>query len=152
VIQSIELDAPIVPVGWQTIEQGGQSHSVWEVADNAVGWHRTSAYPGQGDNLVLNGHHNIRGEVFRDLVEVEIGDRVILHVGEQTYVYAIVEKHILKEKGQPLQVRQENAQWIGATQDERLTMVTCWPYTDNTHRLVVVGKPASTPEVHGLEP
>jgi len=38
-------------------------------------------------------------------------------------------------------VRQENARWIAPTDDERLTLVTCWPYTNNTHRVVVVAKP-----------
>lgn len=25
--------------------------------------------------------------------------------------------------------------------DERLTFVTCWPYTNNTHRVIVVAEP-----------
>lgn len=39
VIPSIGLDAPIVPVAWRVTRQG----SVWEVPDDAVGWHCTSA-------------------------------------------------------------------------------------------------------------
>jgi LPXTG-site transpeptidase (sortase) family protein len=38
-------------------------------------------------------------------------------------------------------VRQANARWIGPFNDERLTLVTCWPYTNNTHRVIVVAKP-----------
>jgi sortase A len=70
---------------------------------------------------------------------------VQIHVGGQAYDYKVVEKHILKEKGEPPEVRQQNAKWIAPTEDERLTMVTCWPYTNNTHRLVVVAKPAPPP-------
>ena len=31
--------------------------------------------------------------------------------------------------------------WI--RHDDRLTLVSCWPYTSNTHRVIVVAKPAS---------
>jgi sortase A len=93
--------------------------------------------------MVLNGHHNIRGQVFRYLVELDAGDLVGVEAGGHTSVYIVTEKHILKEKGEPIDVRRRNAEWIGPTSDERLTMVTCWPYTDNTHRLVVVAKPAT---------
>jgi sortase A len=37
--------------------------------------------------------------------------------------------------------RLENARWIGPFPDERLTLVTCWPYTNNTHRVIVIAKP-----------
>ena len=51
---------------------------------------------------------------------------------------------ILEERDQSLDVRIENAQWIEQTDDERLTLVTCWPYTDNSHRLIVVAHPIET--------
>ena len=144
-IPSIDLDAPVVPIGWYVVEEGGQSYMVWQVAGNAVSWHETSAYPGQGGNVVLNGHHNIKGEVFRYLVNVAVGDRVRVFVGDQVYYYAVDQRMILKERGEPLEVRWQNASWIQPTEDERLTMVTCWPYTSNTHRLVVVALPVPPP-------
>jgi len=150
IIPAIGLDSEIVPIGWYVVEQDGQRFSVWQVADYAVSWHKTSAYPGHSGNVVLNGHHNIKGEVFRYLVDLEVGDRVILYAGGQPYYYQVEQKMILKEKGEPPEVRRENAQWIGPTDDERLTMVTCWPYTNNTHRLVVVAVPAPPPLSEGL--
>jgi sortase A len=151
VIPAIDLDSPVIPVAWNTTTENGIEYSVWEVADRVVGWHRTSAYPGHGDNVVLNGHHNIRGEVFRYLVDLEVGDLVLVYAGEQVYHYAVSEKHILKEKGEPASVRKENASWIAPTRDERVTMVTCWPYTNNTHRLVVVARPIPPPQIGNLE-
>jgi sortase A len=124
---------------------------VWNVVDTFVGWHQTSKLPGAAGNVVLNGHHNIKGEVFRYLVDVEEGDRVILYAQDNIHYYQVTEKHILKEKGEPIEVRQQNARWIGPTQDERLTLITCWPYTNNTHRLIVVAKPVPDPGVEGLE-
>ena len=150
VISQIELDSSIVPIGWYVIEQDEHRYSIWQVADYAVSWHKTSAYPGHSGNIVLNGHHNIKGEVFRYLVDVEAGDRVLLYVGDQVYHYEVEQKMILKEKGEPPEVRRENASWIAPTDGERLTMVTCWPYTNNTHRLVVVARPVPPPPSEGL--
>jgi sortase A len=150
VIPQIELDSSIVPVGWQAVEQEGVRTRVWEVADYAVGWHKTSSHPGQAGNLVLNGHHNIKGEVFRYLVDVKVGDQIHVDAKDERYTFAVTEKHILKEKGEPLDVRRDNAKWIEPTVDERLTIITCWPYTNNTHRLVVVAKPVPTRSIEGL--
>ena len=141
VIDSVGIDSVVVPVGWQFVEQNGRQYSIWQVADNAVGWHKTSARLGQPGNTVMTGHHNVKGEVFRDLVNVEIGDKVVVYAGDQKFEYQIELKTIVKEKGEPLEVRQRNAQWIAPTDDERLTFVTCWPYTNNTHRVIVVAKP-----------
>lgn len=143
VIPAIGVDATVVPVGWHTAEEGGKLVNVWDVADYAVGWHKTSAYPGQGENVVMNGHHNIRGKVFRYLVDLAAGDEVIVYVGEMAYHYRVTEKHIVEEKNAPAEVRERNAQWIAPTGDERVTLVTCWPYTNNTHRVIVVAKPAT---------
>ena len=89
----------------------------------------------------MAGHHNVNGEVFRDLVNVEVGDKVILYSGEQQFEYVVELKTIVKEKGESIEVRQRNAEWIASTTDERLTLVTCWPYTNNSHRVIVVVKP-----------
>jgi sortase A len=137
VIPAIELDAPVVPVGWKETDEG----VIWDVANYAAGWHKTSAYPGHVGNTVLSGHHNIRGQVFRYLIDLEPDDEVFLYVGETAYHYVVTEKHLLEEKGVSEEVRRRNAQWIAPTDDERLTLVTCWPYTSNTHRLIIVAKP-----------
>lgn len=141
VIPSVGIDAPIISVGWRVVEQNNQQYSIWDVADYAVGWHKTSARLGQPGNSVMAGHHNINGEVFRDLVNVEVGDRVTVYSAGGAREYVIDLKTIVKEKGEPPEVRQRNAQWIAPTTDERLTLVTCWPYTNNTHRVIVVAKP-----------
>jgi sortase A len=141
VIPKISVDTPVVHVGWHVVEQNGRRYSEWDVADNFAGWHRGSAFPGNLGNVVVSGHHNIKGEVFRDVVELEAGDSAFLYVGEQFYPYTVTEKHILREKGMSDEVRSQNARWIAKTTDERLTLVTCWPYTNNTHRVIVVAKP-----------
>jgi sortase A len=46
-------------------------------------------------------------------------------------------------------VRLQNAQWIQPTTDERLTLVTCWPYNDNSHRLIIVARPIDPNRIKG---
>ena len=141
VIPKIKLDTPVIEVSWRIIEEGGRRYSEWDVADNIAGWHHGSAFPGNVGNTVISGHHNIKGEIFRYLVDLEAGDYVYLYVGEQPYSYIVTEKYILREKGMSDDVRSQNARWIAKTTDERVTLVTCWPYTNNTHRVIVVARP-----------
>ena len=145
-IQAIGLDAPVETVGWSVREQNGQRVSMWNVPNRfAAGWLKTSARAGARGNTVLDGHHNIAGEVFRDLNLLQAGDAIQLWVGDQSREYIVSLLKILPERGQPISVRLENAKWILPTKDERVTLVTCWPYTNNTHRLIVVALPADAP-------
>ncbi len=142
VIPAIALDAPIVPAGSRIVVIGGRRYREWLAPDRyAAGWHLTSARAGAPGNLVLSGHNNIAGAVFRRLADLQIGDRIWVYTRERAFVYEVVERHILPERGQPLAVRTANARWIQDTPDERLTLVTCWPPWSNSHRLVVVARP-----------
>jgi sortase A len=144
VIPSIDLDAPVVPVGWATVQVGDQSAAQWQVPDTATaGWHDTSAGVGQRGNTVLNGHHNVYGQVFIRLVDVAVGDELQLEADGRLYDFVVTETAILPEMDQPIEVRLANAARIQPTADERVTLVTCWPYSGNSHRLIVVAKPAS---------
>jgi LPXTG-site transpeptidase (sortase) family protein len=142
VAPAINLDGPVVPVGWKQVTQNGQSTSVWEVAEYAAGWHKGSALPGMEGNVVLSGHHNIKGEIFRYVVDLNPGDTITLYADDHPYTYTVESRFVLRDKGVSEQQRQENARWIGAFPDARLTLVTCWPYTNNTHRVIVIAKPA----------
>ncbi len=138
VIPAIKLDAPVETVGWHIVDGVSQ----WDVPDHAAaGWLMTSAPLGKPGNTALTGHHNIDGEVFRNLVKLQPGDRITLYSQGQPFYYEVQSRRILPERGQPEKVRLENARWIQPTTDERITLITCWPYTSNTHRLVVVAKP-----------
>jgi len=142
VAPAIGLDAKVVPVGWTVQDVNGKKVANWIVADYAAGWHKNSAYPGASGNTVLSGHHNIKGEVFRHVVDLKLGDAIYLYAGDQRYAYTVRRTMILKEKGEPESVRLENARWIAKSNDVRLTLVTCWPYTNNTHRVIVVALPS----------
>jgi len=143
VIPSIDFDAPVVSIGWKIEKVDGQDQAVWDVPDRrAAGWQDTSGLLGVTGNTVLNGHNTLNGEVFRYLYRVEIGAQILVEGKDgEVYVYRVAEKYILREAGQPLEVRLENARYVQDTPDERLTLVTCHPYGSLANRLVVIAYP-----------
>ena len=140
-IPSIELDTGVLAVGWISTKAG----TTWDVPPDAAGWLTTSTPPGRTGNAVLIGHHNIQGKVFRYLKDVEVGDRLTITSGTQTLEYEITQRLLLREFGVSQATRQENARWIGPFPDERITLVTCWPYWTNTHRLILIAHPITPP-------
>ncbi|MCD4685360.1 MAG: sortase, partial [Anaerolineae bacterium] len=141
-IDRIALDAPVLPVGQHTLAVDEQVFSQWNVPEQrAAGWHHNSAPLDQPGNLVLNGHHNVYGEVFRYINVLEPGDWLMLEADGRRYYYVVVQTMTLAEQDQLVEVRQENARWILPTDDERVTLITCWPYYANTHRVVVIARP-----------
>ena len=82
---------------------------------------------------VISAHTAYPGKIFFDrLTEVKIGDRFSVTVLGDTYYYKVVEintvlpdetEYLLPEKGRDL-----------------VTLVTCTPYSVNTHRLLVTGE------------
>jgi LPXTG-site transpeptidase (sortase) family protein len=144
VIPAIQLDAPVVPAGYQLVEIDGQVYQQWGAPDEfAAGWQETSAFLGVPGNTVLNGHNNIYGMVFGRLMDLTEGDTIQVYSGEQVFTYVITNKLLLQERGEPLSVRLDNARWMQSTSDERLTLVTCWPLDSNTHRLFIVARQVS---------
>ena len=143
---TIGLDSKVVEVAWKTVKQGNQWFSEWETADYAVGYHKLSALPGHVGNTVFSGHNNIKGEVFRNLVDLNIGDPISIWADDREYKYLVTDKFIVREVGASLEQRVANARWIAATEDERITLVSCWPYWTNTHRVVVVARPLAVAE------
>ncbi|HSN77065.1 MAG TPA: sortase [Anaerolineae bacterium] len=143
VIPAIGLDTAIVDVGWEVVERGDQRTTEWQTADNAAGRHLNSARPGEAGNVVLSGHHNTKGEVFRRISEQELamGDAIYLYDAQgQRHTYQVSEvTEPLPEVGASEAQRLANARYIQPTSDGRVTLVTCWPYWTNTHRIVVVG-------------
>lgn len=148
VIPYIGLDAPVLPAEAQAVRLYGQEYRQWRAPDRfAAGWHGDSARLGETGNTVLNGHNNVYGEVFRELIGLPVGEEILVYGQETLYRYRVTNVEILPEKNRPLKARLENARWMLPSVDERLTLVTCWPYESNTHRLIVVAEPLSRQEL-----
>lgn len=144
IIPKINLDAPVVVTQAITQEIDGKEYVQYLVPEKfAAGYHENSAPLGEIGNTVISGHHNAYGEVFGNLYQLEEGDIIDLYSNDKLFQYMVTNVMILEEKDQSLEVRLENARWILPSDDERLTLVTCWPNDSNTHRLIVVAVPLS---------
>ena len=76
VIPGIDVDTPVVELGWTTKKtSSGTIFSEWDVAEYAAGWHKNSAVPGEQGNVVMSGHNNILGSIFRELDQLKRGER-----------------------------------------------------------------------------
>ncbi len=144
-IAPLDLDIPVVELGWSSKAANGAIFSEWDVAEYAAGWHKNSALLNSkevnGGNVVMSGHNNILGSVFRELDQLKRGDEITVWSGSRPFVYTVDKVLIVPEKYATLEQRRANATWIGSFADERLTLVSCWPRDDNTHRIVVVAHP-----------
>lgn len=144
VIPVIKADMPVVELGWSTKKDAsGAIFSEWDVADFAAGWHKNSALPGEQGNIVLSGHNNIKGAVFRQLDQLKRGDDIQLLSGKREFSFIVDEVLIVPEKYASDEQRRENASYIRETTDDRLTLVSCWPRNDNTHRIIVIARPVT---------
>ena len=142
VLPSIKLDTGVTELGWSTSKnKAGQVFSEWDVAAYAAGWHKNSGKPNMGGNVVLSAHNNILGAVFRELDQLKRGDTAVLYVGDKAFTYSIDKVMIVPERDASPEQQLENGQWIQPTGDERLTLVSCWPRDDNSHRIIVVAHP-----------
>ena len=144
VIPAIKVDTGVVELGWNTKQSSsGDIFSEWDVAEYAAGWHKNSAVPGEPGNVVMSGHNNILGSIFRELDRLKRGAPITLYAGGKAYEYAVDEVLILPEKYATAKQRKENVRYIEPTADDRLTLVSCWPRDDNTHRIVVIAYPVT---------
>ena len=144
-IPSIGLDSEIEFANIREVNVLGETYEQWVAPLELVGWHYRSGLPGEAGNTVLNGHHNVGGEVFKDLVEVQKGDEIILSSDSGKFYYKVATVMILPERFETREIRLQNARWIQQSEDERITLITCWPYDSNTHRVIVVAFPTDKP-------
>lgn len=140
-IPAIGIDTPVVEVGFDTVTIQNQHLIQWQVADYAAGHHTLSADPGDGGNVVINGHDDWMGEVFRNLHLAQVGDQVILTTAAGTYRYAVTDVVYRKVVGVSLSDQLATAMYLAPMPQERVTLVTCWPYGVDNYRLIVIAKP-----------
>ena len=143
VAEAIGLDAPVVEMGWRVVEQDGELISEWEMPNDEAAWHRNSARPGQGSNIVISGHNESSGgQVFAEVEELQVGDEITLWNDKQeTFVYQVIEKNIVRTFAISAEVQNYLSQVTEPTASEQLTLITCWPRWTNTHRLIVIAEP-----------
>lgn len=140
VIPSLKIDAPVERATFEAPQ--GKKTGAWQLPMKAAGWLDNTALLGEPGNLVMSGHNNIGSKVFADLRLLQPNDVIIVKGKTQQMRYTVVERKLLLEKNQPLAVQVQNAAYIlPDLGDTRLTLVTCWPPTSNTHRLIIIAQP-----------
>ncbi|MBX3012870.1 MAG: sortase [Caldilineaceae bacterium] len=143
-IPTIGLETAIEGKGWlRKIAPDGSAYSEWDDVRYAAGWHLNSATPGERGNIVISGHNNVYGAVFRDLWRVRAGDTIYLYSQEQRHAYVVDHVSIMPESNATAAQQAETASYIVQTADNRLTLVSCWPPNSNSHRVFVVAHPAA---------
>jgi sortase A len=115
-IPAIGVDAPVVQGdGWEQLKRG-------------VAQHLDTANPGENGNMVLSGHNDVFGEVFRDLDQLQPGDEITVFTSQRSYRYLVTGWTLVK----PTQVDVMNP-----TPDATLTLISCYPYLIDTERIIV---------------
>ena len=84
--------------------------------DHGVGHYTGTAFPLQGDQIVLSGH---RDTVFRGMGKLEIGDIFILELDYGEFTYEIVETYITDHDDRTVIVPHDY---------DVLTVTTCYPF------------------------
>lgn len=161
VVPDLKIDAKVVPMGWEVVQTSSGPRSEWVIPKDDAGHHIDSALLEQPGNLVISGHNNIYAQVFKpisfawdndqrivvdqftDRSEILNGRQIqLFDAAGQAYTYTITEFYRLRDTGVPLEQRIANGRFMQPTADSRLTVITCWPPTNNTHRLIVIATPA----------
>ncbi|HNS52567.1 MAG TPA: sortase [Anaerolineae bacterium] len=148
IIPALGLDVPVVEVAWSVARDDDLWRTEWETADHAAGHLRGSALPGEMGNMVIAGHHNTRGEVFRQLSDVGLpgnplrqGDTIVIVADNGVeFSYRVVAWYRFLESGASPEEMRQHARFLEQTDTSTLTLVTCWPYETNTHRVITVAQ------------
>ncbi len=115
-IPAIDVDAPVVlGDGWEQLKLG-------------VAQHLGTPNPGENGNLVLSGHNDIFGEVFRNLDRLQPGDTVILFTSQRQYTYVITGTKIVEPTA---------VEVMDPTPNATVTLISCHPYLVDNHRIIV---------------
>ncbi len=115
-IPAINVDAPVV--------QGDS----WEQLKKGVAQHIGTPNPGERGNIVLSGHNDVFGEVFRDLDKLSPGDVVRLFTSSRQYTYIITGTQLVAPTA---------VEVMAPTPDFRITLISCHPYLVDVHRIIV---------------
>jgi len=146
-IPALGIYSPVVPVGWQVDTTSATVADIagWDSPGAAVGWVLTSALPDQPGNIILYGHNNMYGAVFKDLWALKTGDAILLETGLGAWEYHVSRVDLLPIKGSGFDELAAYQGYLQSTGSPRLTVISCWPPESNTHRVVVIAEPIPMP-------
>jgi sortase (surface protein transpeptidase) len=143
-IPALNVDLPIVPMGWGIVERNGQRTTHWMPPTDAIGWHVTSAGAGAASRVVLSGHQVQGSAPLAPLAAgaLTVGQELLLTDSEGiVFVYQVIE--VTKPIAITSATADEEAQtasYVAPGDEALLTIITGWPDFTTTHRLFAVAK------------
>lgn len=124
------IDIPKINV-YLPIKHGTTS----DILAHSAGHLQNTSLPigGESTHSVISAHSAYPGETFFDyLTDLEVGDEFYIHVLNRTLKYEVDQiKVVLPEETDDLRIIRG---------EDYVTLLTCTPYSINTHRLLVRGK------------
>ena len=122
--QAIRIQIPAIGVDGPVVEGDD-----WESLKQGAGHHVGSVNPGERGNCIISAHNDIFGELFRDLPDLDLDDEVFVHTASRVYRYVVTQKRIIEPT---------DVSVMYPTSSPVLTLITCYPYGIDTHRIVVI--------------
>jgi sortase (surface protein transpeptidase) len=141
-IPAIELDVPVIAMGWRVGMVDGKRTTIWDVPDQEAGWHINSAGAGGAGNTIISGSQVGGTAVFSPLAlgAVAVGQDVFLTDGD-----GIVFAYRIRQVTGPIPVTGATAEeqaaaaaFFAPSDTAQLTLVTGWPEFTTTHRVFAV--------------
>ena len=81
------------------------------------------------------------GEVFRDLNKLAPGDEIILLTDTGEYHYQVQQKVIIPYVGHEAEANLQIGALSAPQSSEMVTLISCWPYSTFTSRIIIVAVP-----------
>lgn len=120
-IDKIKLKLPVVEGATQKNLKSATAHLKETTAIGKVG------------NAAIAGHRmRSKGRLFNRLGEVEVGDKIVVQTKQETFTYTVYKVSIVE----PTDVSVLNYN----DKDKLLTLITCDPIVNPTHRLIIHAK------------
>jgi LPXTG-site transpeptidase (sortase) family protein len=124
IVEGTSINLPVKPAS--------VTENAYQFYQDAVSFLETSAYPGEVGNMVLYAHNE--ADLFAELQRVEAGKIIEVDSADNKHRYHVTETKL---------VNPDQVEVIAPTNDERLTLLTCFG-DDKSQRLVVVAKPIAS--------
>jgi sortase A len=123
---AVRIQIPAIGVDARVVEGDD-----WDSLKQGAGHHLGSANPGERGNCVISAHNDIFGEIFRDLPKLDLGDEVSVHTVNRVFRYVVTQKRVIDP---------EEVSVMEPTSSPVLTLISCYPYGIDTHRIVVIAQ------------
>ena len=141
-IPAINLDVPVIAVGWRLDVVNGVRTTAWDIPNDRAGWHMNSVGAGAAGNTIISGRQVGGAAVFAPLAlgAVAAGQQVLLTDGD-----GIVFLDRITQVTPPIPItgatpaeEAQAAAYFAPMTKAQLTLVTGWPEFTTTHRVFAV--------------